>query len=682
MEEVIKTICGMCTIGCGIRMTLRDGRLERVEGSPKHPANRGVVCTKAKAALELVSSPDRLTYPLKKKGNKWERISWEDALEHITRELNRISQEHGPQAMAVYQGCPVALHDVGWYAKRFCHLYGTPNYSSAGSLCHFAGVMGNLLTFGAYSVPDYENSNCIVLWGANPSASMLPHAESISHAKRRGAKLIVIDPRSIPLATRADVHLRPRPGTDMALALGMLNSIVSEGLYDSDFVKAWTVGFEELEEHIKNYPLERVEGITGVDAWDIRKAAEIYATAKPACTNRGIALDHSPNAVQVFRALSILQAITGNLDVPGGDLFSGGLPLTSPLVGDSTANSKPIGADEHSLFVQFTSEAQAMCLPEAILSGKPYPIKSMLVVGSNPLLTWPQSRRAGEALNSLDFLVVMDVFMTETARLADIVLPAATFLERDELFDYGLFGHPYVMLRQKAVDPLGESWPDWKFWFELARRMGYGEHFPWQDVKDAIDFQLKPTSVTVEELSKNAGGVFYDTVKHMKYKEAGFSTPSQKVEIYSERLKKLGYAPLPTYREEEIGGAEYPLTLTTGARISGYFHSQFRNMPGLCQLAPNPAVEINAETAQALGIGDGETITLESLQGAIEIRAKVTTGIVPHVLSIAHGWGQANANALTDGLDRDPISGFPNMKSVPCRVRKVGTMKDSIPASP
>ncbi|MDY6972842.1 MAG: molybdopterin-dependent oxidoreductase [Thermodesulfobacteriota bacterium] len=670
MGEVVKTICGMCTLGCGIDVSVQDGRIERIEGSLQHPANRGIVCSKAHAARELVSSPERLKYPMKKKGNEWERISWDEALEHITTELNRIKLEHGAQSMAVYQGCPVALHDVGWYAKRFCNLYETPNYSSAGSLCHFAGVMGNILTFGAYSVPDYENSNCIVLWGANPSSSMLPHSKSISHAKRRGAKLIVVDPRSIPLAVRADVHLRPRPGTDMALALGMLNIVVTEGLYDKDFVKEWTVGFDKLEEHLKDYPPEKVKGITGVEAHDIRKAAELYATTKPACTNRGIALDHSPNAVQGFRALSILQAITGNLDVPGGDLFGGSLPLTVPGLENRETNSKPIGEEEHSLFVQFTSEAQAMCLPETLLSCKPYPIKSMLILGSNPVLTWPQARKTQEALKKLDFLVVMDIFMTQTAELANIVLPAATFLERDEFFDYGLFGIPYAMLRRKVVAPRGESWPDWKFWFELAQRMGYKEYFPWQDVREAIGFQLSPTLVTIEELEKNTGGMFYQTVKHRRYVEAGFRTPSQNVELYSERLKKLGHDPLPVYREEKKG-EEFTLILSTGARIPGYFHSQFRNLPGLRKTALDPEAEIHPETAKERGIENSQNIVIESPQGAIETKAKVTSGIVPEVISIAHGWNQSNANILTNSDARDPISGFPEMKGVSCQVRRL-----------
>ncbi|MEM3421352.1 MAG: molybdopterin-dependent oxidoreductase [Candidatus Hadarchaeum sp.] len=678
-SRVIKTVCRICSGECGLDVYVHDGKIVKVEGMKEHPINRGEICPKAEAAIDYVYSPDRLKYPLKRDGDSWKRISWDEALTTIAQELTRIKKEYGSRALAVYLGQGIDYYENKWYARRFCDVYGTPGYYSVDSMCYRARVIAHRLTYGAMSVADQENSKCILMWARNEYNAILPRAKKALKALENGAKLIVVDPVRTFFAKRADIHLRPRPGTDCALALAMLNIIISEGLYDKEFVERWTVGFEKLAEHVKKYPPEKVEEITWVKADDMVKAARLYASTKPACINQGNSIDLQANGVQTSRALAIMQAITGNLDVPGGNIYSPRLRLTN-LGFPKMVSEKPFGADEHPIQYEHTREGQAMVLIEKVISGDPYQIRAMIVSGGNPALQLPNYNKVKAALEKLDFLVVMDVFMTATAEFADIVLPAATFLEKTELLDFGaVMGIPYVMLRKKVVEPIGEAWPDWKFWFELGKRMGYGEYFPWNDVREAIDVLLKPTGYSAKILEELPGGFYYDYPRYRKYLDDGFLTPSKKVELYSETLEKYGYDPLPTYVEPNESpvstpelAEEYPLILTTGARVLEYTHSQLRNIPQLREKVPHPSAEIHPETAKRYGIADGEMIVVKTKRGSVKIKAKVTEDMHPRVVHVQHGWKEANANVLTDEANRDPISGFPAIKSLLCSIERLG----------
>jgi len=323
-------------------------------------------------------------------------------------------------------------------------------------------------------------------------------------------------------------------------------------------------------------------------------------------------------------------------------------------------------------------EGQAMLLSDTLLTGKPYPIKMMIIAGSNPVLTWPDSRKVARAFAKLDFLVVMDQFMSQTAQMANIVLPAATFLERTELSDYySLWGIPYVMLRKKVIE-YEECWSDLKFWFELARRLGHEQYFPWKNAEEAFDHILEPSGLTVKRLAEDIpGGMLYSRTRftEKEYKKDGFRTPSGKVELYSEALAKQGYDPMPTFREPlespvATPDPDYPLILTTGARILQFCHSQHRNIPRLRQDAPEPLAEIHPETAVGYGIRDGDMVTLSTKRGSIDIKARVTDYILPNVVSIPHGWDEANANILTSQEPADPIIGYPGLKALLCNVKK------------
>ncbi len=679
--KIVKSICTMCPTCCGIDAHIRDGRLIRVTAMKEHPVNK--LCVKAQGMVDWLYSEERITTPLKHIDGAWEKISWDEAFDIIGDKLNNIKENYGAKALVIYLGDPsLESSHVLRVATRFCSLYGTPNFTSNASLCFAARGIGHGLSLSKRVLPlfpSYENTRCVVVWGYNPQQSNIIEAASIPSAKRRGAIIIVVDPRATPLAKKADIHIQIRPGSDCALALSLLNVIIAEELYDEVFVKKWTVGFDRLREHVKEYSPEVVEKITWVPAETIRKFATMYATNKPAVIAQGVSLDHCPNGVQNSRAISILIAITGNLDIPGGNIYNSPLKQTSPRIKGAVSLDEAIGAG-YPIFGKFTGETTAMPVTNAIITQKPYPIKALIVQGSNPVLTWTNTNRVREAFKKLDLLVVSDLFLTETAKLADIFLPAATFLEEEILRDYTFKGLPLIAIGNKAVEPLGDCLGDWQIWSELGRKMGYADYFPWQSADELFATLLEPSGITVKQLKQNPGGILYHELNRQeKYIEEGLNTPSGKVEIFSQTMAEYGYDPLPTFTEplENLANKpklaqSYPFILITGTRVNAFTHSQHRNIARLRKLVPYPLVEINTNTVKNLGIADGDHVVIESIRGSIKLQAKITDDIHPKVLSLQHGWDEANANILTDDEERDPISGYPGFKTVLCRVTKAG----------
>jgi anaerobic selenocysteine-containing dehydrogenase len=449
----------------------------------------------------------------------------------------------------------------------------------------------------------------------------------------------------------------------------MLHVFVGERLYDNEFVARWTLGFDELKKTLQEYTPEKVQESTGVPADMIRQAARLYGSTKPACIVQGNGLELHADGIQAIRAVSILQAISGNLDVSGGARLNPGHGLASLEIDTAKTAAAAIGADAYPVYYDFRKEAHGNLLADAVLESKPYPIRGMIVTGADPILTFPNAVKMREAMGKLDFLAVMDLFPTETVEHADIVLPAATFLERTELNDLRLrYPLPRIALAQSVLPAQGESWPDLKFWFELARRMGYGEYFPWRDIREAIAFRVKPLGITVEQLEEAPAGLPFMAEQYKKYEEKGFTTPSGKVEIYSQRLKDLGYHPLPTY---EIGPAcDKVLVISTGARVGEYIHARFRNILSLRKRKPEPFAEISPQTARELGLTDGDMAVIKTKVGEIDIRVQVSEAIIPDAVFVTHGWGEANANILTDDENLDPISGFPLFRSMPCSLER------------
>lgn len=671
--SIAKSICRMCLSSCGIDAHIENGRLVKVSAMKEHPIHE--LCVKAPAIPDWIYSPDRVIHPLKKVKGAWQQTSWDDALGIIAEKLDSIKAEYGAKSLVVHLGEPLVGTEVPQLAVRFCSLFRTPNYTSGASLCFAAKGIGHGLSIARRMfplAPNYSKTKCVVVWGHNPEQSKIGEEYDALTAQKRGAKLIVVDPRVTSLAKKADLHIQVRPGTDCALALALMNVIIIEGWYDEGFVNKWTSGFDKLKEHVKSYNPEAVVGTTGVPAVKIRQFAKIYATTKPATITQGVSLDHCVNGVQNSRAIAVLIAITGNIDIAGGNTYDFPLPQTGLRVKGRVNVDEVIGAP-YPIFNKFIGETSAMPVPHAILTGKPYPVKALIVQGSNPVLTWPDSGKVKEAFDKLDLLVVSDLFLNETAEMADIFLPAAAFLEKKAVMDYATKGIPLLIMGQRALVPPGECKEDWQLWSELGKKMGYADYFPWRNADELLSYLFKPSGITLEQLGQSPGGVFYGDYEHRrKYEEAGFDTPSGKLEIFSPTLAAYGYDPVPTFTQIEMPSDDYPFTLISGTRTVVYTHSQYRDIQRLRRLAPEPLVEINDLDAAKLSIADGEMVIVESAKGSITLKAIITPDILPNVLSLQHGWKEANANLLTDNQPSDPISGYPALKNTLCRVRKIG----------
>lgn len=664
---------------------MKDNDVTEIKGNPEHPVNKGSICVKGKALQQLLNDENRLKYPMIKVDNEWKFVSWDEALGTVASKLLEVKERYGARALAFYGGNGLLGKRVSnnlW--DRFCNVYGTPNNISS-SDCFASKMLAHTATYGTLSSPtwailgfrdDYRrNTRYMVVWGANPPMSHPAEAGILFELKRKGAKLIVVDPRKTTLAKKADIWAQIRPGTDGALALGIANVIIDKELHDKEFVSKYTVGFQDLSKRVQEYSPEKVEEITWVPAGTICEIAETYATNKPGFIIQGIATEHQIGGFQASRAMACLIGLTGNLDVPGGNII---VPTRAPLSDRSLIgmplDGEPIGAKEFPLLVDKGRRGHSALLPKNINDGE---IKAMIVCGRNLLLSAPETKVWKEALSKLEFIVVIDLYKAGLEEVADVFLPVASSLERTELYTYGEYDtEPYISLSEKVADRWG-CWPDWKICCELARRMGYEEYFPWGGVSEVINELLKPTGLTIDDL-KGKTGVPFGSMEYEKYKK-GLKTPSGKFEFYSSLMKRYEYDPLPTHLEPAESpvsspniAKKYPLILTTGARDVNFLHTRFRSIPVLCEKSPDPLAMINPEVARKIGIHDGEWIIVESPRGEIEVRAKVTKGVHPKVVHVSHGWSPpSNVNELTSIKQLDPISGFPAFKSGLCRVRKI-----------
>lgn len=677
---------------------VRDDRLVKIEGDRESPLNHGRLCPIGTVTLDLVYHPDRLKYPMRRVGargsGKWERISWDRALDEISERLLSIREEFGPEAIAM--GTGTGRHHIRW-VSRFGHALGTPNWCEPGfAQCFHPRVNTCLLTFGDFPVSDYTGDvapELIMFWGHDPTNSG-PDGETrfnVHEALAHNPKTIVIDPRQTDLAKRADVWLQVRPGVDDALALSMLNVIIEEELYDKPFVARWTHGFDALRERVKGYSPEWAEPITWVAAEKIRAAARLFAATRPALLEWGCAIEHTPKCIQTVRAVSMLPALTANIDIPGAWVFGmHGLGRFPSLIENLTpeANAKRLGADRFKLLGGEGADSPAAHIPtllQAMREGKPYPVKAFLVFGNNTLSTYANSARVYESLIKLDFMVCADLFMTPTAELADIVLPAASWPELNQLAGLPTIAANVVLAQQKAVR-IGECKSDEEIFVELARRMKLPVGT--ETVEDVLDAQLAAGTlgITFDELKRR--GFVKLPFKYRKFENGGFKTPTGKIELYSTRLEALGYPPLPYYEEPpesplntpEIA-RDYPLVLTTGGRIPFFFNSEHRQIANLRKARRHPLAEIHPATAARYGIANGDWIWVETRRGQIQQKAKLTTGIDPRVVHVEHGWWfpeepapeygiwKSNANLLTDNQPPyDPAMGTYQLRGLLCRI--------------
>ena len=691
MEDILNSFCAkLCSGTCGILVIRKGQTITRVTGDPDCQFNRGYICPKGRALPELLYHPDRLKEPLKRIGrkgeDKWQPISKDEALDTIAAKLEKSIEEFGPESIMLFVGAYRGLERD--FIQRFAGVLGTPNTVSVDNNCHVPRTMAARYTFGAMPFPDYEHlPKCMIIWGRN---SLQTGGDGSSAQLRTvldsGTQLIVIDPRKIMLASRAEIWLKPRPGSDGLLALGMLKVIINEKLYDADFIDKWTVGFKQLKDFLAVHSLDEVAEKTWVPQSLIEQAARMFAAARPAAIQWGNALDQTSNAFQTCRAVAILMAITGNLDVPGGSIFQDGIPLCR---GADFSLASEIAQDRQaSVGSRFKLAAQSNLVPsqeasKAILTQKPYPLKTGLIFGSNPLLTYAGARETYKALKKLDFLMVTDLFMTPTASLADLVLPAAANLEYDDFVQH----RGCIAARPKIKAPLGECKSDMQWINLIAERMGFGQYF-WQDESSALDAVLAPAALNFDQLKTL--GIHCVEHHYRKYESQGFATRSGKVDLFSEPLQKMGIDPLPVFTEPQqtpYGSPElttdYPLVLTS-SKNPFFYHASHRNITSLRKLSPKPLVELHPETAAKLDLKEGDRVHIETPQGKIRQTLRLNADLDPRVVVAAfgwwfpekgsaelYGWQEANFNLLTDSSGpHDPAMGSANLRGLICRVYK------------
>jgi anaerobic selenocysteine-containing dehydrogenase len=481
-DSVVKSFCRMCHGGCGVLVYVKDGRVKKIAGDPDCPINHGTLCAKGIGSIQLAYHPDRLTHPVRRVGprgsGKWERISWDEALDTIAERMLRYKDAYGAESVVLGYGTG---RDNEAVVYRFANTFGSPNVLTAGHFCYGPRLATTIITCGSNPVVDYENHpKCIMVWGnnlvfSNPDSYK---GEPFSAALDEGAKLICVDPRLTRIASRANIWLRLRPATDAALALGMCNVIIREGLYDKEFVENYVHGWGPFVKRVSEWPLDRVEQITWAPKKQIEEAARLFATTKPAAIQWGVGIEIQANLTNNDRSLIALMGITGNLDVPGGQvLFQtpnvrnvGSFGAHGMLSREQFA--KRLGGDQFRLAARF-GIINPKRVWDAIIEEKPYPVKMLFLISTNPISTRANSAEVFRALEKVDFLAVSDFFITPSAALADIVLPTATWLEMDYIADFWK-RHGYILPRRKVIQ-VGECRSDHEMLNDLAHRVGIGQ---------------------------------------------------------------------------------------------------------------------------------------------------------------------------------------------------------------
>lgn len=698
--RVAYTYCDLCNQvpKCGMKVYVQDGRIVSVEDRENYPA--GPLCVKGLASLEEQYHPDRLLYPVRRSAPKgradsgWERISWEEAYRTIAAKLNEVKAKYGPDKVCFYVGDPKEPRAA---VQRLAYTFGSPNFGTESSVCSRSAVMASQLTFGAAiggSLPTKQTASCL-MWSKNPAYASPHEMPRLLEAKRRGVKFVIVDPRVTPTVRQlADIHLQLRPGTDGALALGMIHLMLEkEGLCDREFASKWIEGLDELSEYAMQFPPQEVERITWVPAQRIEDAVKLLAGCRPVTwLGSSQATVHSSNGLQNHRAILAVVALTGDFDAPGSVTVPtyplGMLPFghTAEFTREVELlpglRDKRVDRDRFPLWAALNSEIQMNLLPEYVEEGR---IKAMVMFGANAML-WPQTAKYQEAIGRLEFAVAADYFLRPwTHAYVDMVLPAATTFER--MSPVAVFGRR-IYLREPVVPPSGEAKPDWLIALELGCRLGYEAEFWGGDESQALEAILRKDGLTLNDLRRaGADGVTVPAPGEEAFRKhekgllrrdgkPGFNTPSGKIELKSKTLEQYGFDALPRYREPVESPArtpelakEFPLILNTGARVPMFTHSKLRELPSLRRLMPHPVVNLHPRDAEVCAISQGDEVELESPHGRIRLRANLTSEVLPGVIDVSHGWAEANVNEVVARYF-DPITGFVAFKEGLCRVRK------------
>lgn len=683
MTEKKHVLCTSCDNACPLLAEVEGKELVRLVGFP----DPKVICSKGLAIQDYIKHPKRLLHPLKNVGKrgeqKWERMSWEQALDEIAEKLKKVIDNYGPEAFALSTVVTNAGVDQGTI-RRFMNLLGSPNWITGLNLCMGNTAQVHRITYGWYTNHVYNNIKCIVLDGHNPHRNnWTKEYYELKGALENGAKLIVLDPRKSECAKMADIHLPLRYGTDGAMFLGWLNVVINEELYDKEFVKKWTVGFEQLKERVQEYPLSKVSEITGCEPETIREAAVMYATSGSSIIPWGPIPDMQKNSTSLIRCHSILRAICGFLNKNEilGSLSPDVISISEMEMHEILPDEKKkiqLGTENYPLFTYeglkklneptkkvygreyVNNFASFMAHPptvfKAMRTGKPYPVKAFFSLGSNPIMGYVNQQGVFEALMNQELVVVFDHLLTPTAQLADYVLPGDSWIERPNLLGL-LDNSPVTATARQILDPPGECKDQYYLIRELAIRMGLGEYFPWKDLIELFNYRIKGTGMVWEEYEKN--------FVHLPSKwidpftsGTGLATPSGKVELYSSILESLGYDPLPYYKEPVQSpvsnpelAKEYPLTVFIGLRENPYYNTNLRHIGKLRKQLPNPLALINPKDGQKYGIESGEWIFVETTHGRVKMMAELDEVQPPETIRIPHGWWMAEMEpGLETGL--------------------------------
>lgn len=672
------SLCRMCDNRCGINVYVENGVIVDITGLKEHKWNHGRLCVKGRLAVDLVNAPDRILTPLKRTNSGWKEIGLTQAYDEIAEKIKRIQAKWGNRAMSVWKGEALGFLTQEELSRRFIHAIGSPNYFSNDSTCYVGRWLGYALVTGDWATQDFINSKCAVIWASNPPYSQPNLTQSILEGREKGGTLIVIDVRLSAIARQADEYVSILPGTDGALALGIARQLIEDDTICHSFIEKHTVGFDDFAAYVQQFTPERVEKETGVPAEKVVHLAGILGKCRPKVSiYAGNGLEHHENGINNVRAIACLDGLLGNLDHEGGN-FTAEKPGLREL---TLYNEKPlrhldpIGVDKYPVLYDFRQECHTMSAMDTILSGKPYPLKGMILGGANPALTNPNSKKVIRALKALELFVVRDLFMTETAELADYLLPGASFLEQTELHCHPI--HQSMSLSKKIV-----SYPqcddEYTFWKKLSTRLGIEKYFPWKDREELNAWLLKDTDITIQNLLDHPEGYEYKPRRYQKYIKEGLPTPSGKFEFVSSYLEKYGYPGLPEYvppKYKRAPDPDYPYILVTGARKVFYTHGRNRNFKRCRTAIPNPDIEMNPIDAEKLGLKTGDIATVTSSVGSVNIPVKVVheSNIFPGVMQATHGWKESNVNLLTHDDRNDPIDGFPLMKSIEVNITPLKT---------
>jgi len=705
MKKIVHAVCPHdCPDACGVLITVENGRARKIQGNPEHPVTHGFLCAKVAKYLDRVYSPERVLYPMRRVRPKgpavggagegscatherrfapgqpapvvftypdkiWKRITWDEALDEIASRFRAISSEFGSEAILPYSygGTLGALNNASM-DRRFFHRMGASQLDR--TICSAAGEAGLKSLYGVKlgTEPEqFRHSKYIIAWASNIHGNNVHLWPFIVEARRNGAKLVVIDPYRTRTAACADWHLPINPGTDAALALGMMHVIIGQGLHDADYVAKSTLGFDHLREKVKEYPPERVAQWTGIAAENICKLAREYATVRPSVIRLNYGVQRSERGGMATRAVAMLPCVIGSWKEVGGGLqmsLSGAADFNSEALKRPDLMRTALGREARTI--------NMVELGRALNKVNDPPVKALFVYNSNPAAVCPQHNDVVRGLLRPDlFTVVHEQFFTDTTDYADIVLPATTFFEHKDL--QKAYGHYYLQVSNQAIAPLGECRSNVEVFRALAERMGFDEDCfretvdemidvalasddPWMEGVDRERLEKGPVRISFSSPTHAGQGALAKCTPFLPFAHGGFRTASGKAELYSEALRAQGLDPVAEFTppaESRHGNHAGKLPLELLARkADNFLNSTFSNLPAVQEMEEAGLLEISAADAEARGIGDGDRVHVFNGRGDILLKARVDGKVQPGVVSASLNWakmtpGFQSINALT-----------------------------------